>query len=69
MRDLRLSAARAGLVSVCGLVNVPNANAATIASPQDAPGSVRQLSNPATNTGAGPKSTGFRNESTTPAIS
>ncbi len=65
MRNLRLSTALAGLVTVYGLSVAPVAEAAQAPGINFATGSVCQLSIPTTNTGVRPKATGFRNESTT----
>lgn len=66
MRDLRLSAALAGIVAAYGLATSPVVHAAAEGSAYAAiPGGACQLSIPTTNTGVRPKATGFRNESTT----
>jgi hypothetical protein len=62
MRDLRLTAALAGLVAVYGLATAPAAFASTTLTMQ---GASCQLSIPTTDTGVRPKATGFRNESAT----
>lgn len=65
MRNLRLSAALAGIVATCGLATSPTAEASTKSQFLTAPGASCQLSIPTTDTGVRPKATGFRNESTT----
>ena len=65
MRNLRLSAALAGIAAVYGLANAPVTNATTVSQSLTVPGASCQLSIPTTNTGVRPKATGFRNESTT----
>ena len=60
MRNLRLSAALAGMVAVYGLSLAPVAHAASTF----ATGSICQLSIPTTDTKFRPKATGGRNEST-----
>ena len=62
MRNLRLSAALAGLVAVYGFTNVPVAKAGNV---DYVNGGACQLSTPTTDTKFRPKATGARNESTT----
>ena len=64
MRNLRLSAALAGLVAVYGLTTAPSTKA-SISDVEVTLGGSCQLSIPTTDTKFRPKATGARNESTT----
>jgi len=65
MRNLPVSTGMACFVVACGLATAPCARAATVRADVFVNGSSCQLSIPTTDTKARPKSTGFRNESTT----